>query len=142
MPWDTHHAPPVVKRQGTRGEKLSGLSAFNPVPWDGFALLWEFPHISPAQLDDGKPLLIPDVNKVERSVHDKKERREENFSINFFVPFVRGSRCVAFHPFRLTNLSASFHVLLFPVIHDSLLSNGRLFANSRRLLRLVRIASK
>lgn len=93
--------------------------------------------ISPAQLDDGKPLLIPDVNKVERSVHDKKERREENFSINFFVPFVRGSRCVAFHPFRLTNLSASFHVLLFPVIHDSLLSNGRLFANSRRLLRLV-----
>lgn len=38
--------------------------------------------ISPAQLDDGKPLLIPDVNKVERSVHDKKERREENFSLS------------------------------------------------------------
>lgn len=75
MPWDTHHSS-VVKRQGTRGEKLSG---FNPVPWDGFALLWEFPRvraISPTELD-GKPLLIPDVNKMERSVVNDKKREEK-----------------------------------------------------------------
>lgn len=49
------------------------------MPWDGFALLWEFPRvraISPTELD-GKPLLIPDVNKMERSVVNDKKREEK-----------------------------------------------------------------